>query len=691
MSQQKQFEGPDVRVLLDEICTTYGTDPTITRAETFRTGGVLGFFQREHYRLVVDDPYDGYDGYDDDPTDVYVPSVDTEVRAALEAGPEPDVRPKGGRHFAGKPPRAGRSSRVLKSPRSERIRPSRASAIGAELAAYLEATDSEPFFSSEDHRTGDFAEMLSAETGAGAGAVHTGPEPVGVAFAAGPVPAPPGRASGDRAGADLFGELADSMIDDTQVTAAAPPARPAHPTVGAPVVAPAPRAAGGAGQPRRAPMKGRATMKGLASITGMAGNATNATPTGASGGPRIRTSSRGGAAAAPRPGYRPPVDEMATAALETMDETGSAPAAPAAGDRPSFDSVLRKVAQMIDDPQAGGGTDAELLGAQLFAAANGDHGQGIGGGTGGGTANGNHGQGIGVGTDDAIDGEGGSGNLSHLEAEQIFAAYAGDDEDDEAAWDAAALRMRLVRCGLDAVAVDMVEAAVAGGRPVEAALLDLFAAQPRAPRPPRRPGSLVVVIGPAGRAAEEATRIAAEVGSDPSRIAVATTADVPTKVRDDLLIRNADEAAEMAGGHRRGRIGVVAVDNEAGSRSTAWARHIIDALRPTLLLAVVDAMYKTEDVEEWIESLGGVDGIIVDNVAYTASPGRILDLELPISRIDNQPATPVRWVATILDRLDMGTATKDTAGPGAALTEELMNLVSCPPAIGGEAVSGTWP
>ena len=56
MSQPNQFEGPDVRVLLDEICSKYGTEPTISRAETFRTGGVLGFFQREHYRLVVDEP-----------------------------------------------------------------------------------------------------------------------------------------------------------------------------------------------------------------------------------------------------------------------------------------------------------------------------------------------------------------------------------------------------------------------------------------------------------------------------------------------------------------------------------------------------------------------------------------------------------------------------------------------------------
>ncbi|HET6873159.1 MAG TPA: hypothetical protein VFH70_00175, partial [Acidimicrobiales bacterium] len=43
-------------MLLDEICNTYGTEPTISKAETFRTGGVLGFFQREHYRLVVDAP-----------------------------------------------------------------------------------------------------------------------------------------------------------------------------------------------------------------------------------------------------------------------------------------------------------------------------------------------------------------------------------------------------------------------------------------------------------------------------------------------------------------------------------------------------------------------------------------------------------------------------------------------------------
>ncbi len=579
MSQQKQFEGPDVRALLDQICTTYGTEPTIARAETFRTGGVLGFFQREHYRLVVDDP------------DAAATTEMATLRPADGPGPGgvpnggrrpgPGGVPKGGRHFAS---RATVTLATAALSPAGRPPASKASQVGSGLAAYLEAANSEPFFAGArpaaaagavPDRAPLPAELRPAPAAPPRAPVAT--RPVSTAAAVATTAAPLSAAS------DLFGDLAESTVDANLV---APLIDRARALISAPEVVPAPAA---------------------------------------------------------------------------MDEPG-----------PTFESVLRRVATMVDAPSTEG--EAEMIGAQLFS--------------GGATFEP-------VPTTAEATATTATTGTPAAAVERPDSDDDDDDDDPESAWDAAALRMDLVRCGLDPVAVKLVEAAAAAGRSIEGALLDLFAAQPRAPRLPSRPGSLVVVVGPGRRATEEAARIAGQVGSDPAGVALAAARGSVTTRRDELVIHNADEAAEMAPGHRRGRVGVVAVDAQAGAGSVTWARHVIDALRPTLLLAVVDALYKTEDLEDWIEGLGGVDGIIVDHLDRTASPARILDLELPVSRLGRQPATPMRWVATVLDRLDPesaeGPAAIGSAAVGsAAPSDEVMDLMAYSPS-GVEEMSGTWP
>jgi len=55
-AQLKSFEGPDVQLLLDRIRTELGPGAKIDGAEKIRVGGVLGFFAKEHYRVVVEVP-----------------------------------------------------------------------------------------------------------------------------------------------------------------------------------------------------------------------------------------------------------------------------------------------------------------------------------------------------------------------------------------------------------------------------------------------------------------------------------------------------------------------------------------------------------------------------------------------------------------------------------------------------------
>ncbi len=55
-AQLKSFEGPDVQLLLDRIRTELGPGAKIDGAEKIRVGGVMGFFAKEHYRVVVEVP-----------------------------------------------------------------------------------------------------------------------------------------------------------------------------------------------------------------------------------------------------------------------------------------------------------------------------------------------------------------------------------------------------------------------------------------------------------------------------------------------------------------------------------------------------------------------------------------------------------------------------------------------------------
>ncbi|HXQ59939.1 MAG TPA: hypothetical protein VN799_07560, partial [Acidimicrobiales bacterium] len=54
--QLKSFEGPDVQLVLDRIRRELGPDAKINGAEKIRVGGVLGFFAKEHYRVLVEAP-----------------------------------------------------------------------------------------------------------------------------------------------------------------------------------------------------------------------------------------------------------------------------------------------------------------------------------------------------------------------------------------------------------------------------------------------------------------------------------------------------------------------------------------------------------------------------------------------------------------------------------------------------------
>jgi hypothetical protein len=83
----------------------------------------------------------------------------------------------------------------------------------------------------------------------------------------------------------------------------------------------------------------------------------------------------------------------------------------------------------------------------------------------------------------------------------------------------------------------------------------------------------------------------------------------------------------------------------------SWATHLIGALRPTGVWGVIEATAKIEDISAWAENLGGIDALALENLDATVSPVAALATGLPVARIDGQPTTAARWVATVMDRI----------------------------------------
>ncbi len=188
---------------------------------------------------------------------------------------------------------------------------------------------------------------------------------------------------------------------------------------------------------------------------------------------------------------------------------------------------------------------------------------------------------------------------------------------------------------------------------LETLLLEAFGGLTPPPPLPRRAGSLLVVVGAGVPARRLGAALAGELGTDPVEVPFCSRdAGAYAVVTGKLLVRSAEDAAELAPGWRRSQPAVVVVDAPVAAPERSWASHLIAALRPTAVWGVVDATAKTEDTAAWVQALGGMDALALENLDATVSPAAALGLGIPVARIDGQPATAARWVATIVDRVD---------------------------------------
>jgi len=366
-------------------------------------------------------------------------------------------------------------------------------------------------------------------------------------------------------------------------------------------------------------------------------------------------------------------DVTATAGARTMSapsvgavpagashSTGAVPAMVAVGSD-SFDAVLCRIAATLDSPSpalaaassAGAGGPATVEGAADRAVVAGAVDRGDVAGASAGDGGGGAGGGAGYDRHGYPTPDPGTVYAADLvprslasEAALFLAGTAGGGAHG-AALDA------LRRAGIDEDAVRGAAEALGRGAGAETLLLDAFSRLPAAPALPRRPGSLLVVVGAGPRARALAEVLSTEVGSDPAEVPYASIDTTAASAgHDRLLVGTAEDAAELAPGWRRGRVAVVAVDAALSGNHRSWAAHLIAALRPTGVWGVVDATCKAEDVRAWGEDLGGIDAVALENVDATVSPTAALGSGIPVVRLDGRPASAARWTATVVDRID---------------------------------------
>jgi hypothetical protein len=184
------------------------------------------------------------------------------------------------------------------------------------------------------------------------------------------------------------------------------------------------------------------------------------------------------------------------------------------------------------------------------------------------------------------------------------------------------------------------------------ALIQSLADLPATPAVPDANGVVIAVVGTGASAVLLARALCDEYGLDQERIVLATQEPLGEGIPAWLQINDGSTAEERRRSWRRRTTPtIVAVSLPAGRDALPWARDLLDRLEPTIAWSIVNAGWKSEDVRDWIERLGGVDTLALTHVDDTVSPAAILDLGIPVGRVEGRPATALEWAELLLARM----------------------------------------
>ena len=171
---------------------------------------------------------------------------------------------------------------------------------------------------------------------------------------------------------------------------------------------------------------------------------------------------------------------------------------------------------------------------------------------------------------------------------------------------------------------------------------------------PRRLGcdGVIAIVGDAHDAFRVAHRLAEELGLYAGDIHGALTGRRPSFLAPAHWLACPDLAmVRRRTWEARGGITLVVLGAGMGREGQQWCREMLHALRPDETWAVVEASRKPEDIEAWSAKVGRIDALAVCRADESVSPAAVLAAGIPVTRIDNRPATPLGWGLLLADRL----------------------------------------
>ena len=181
-------------------------------------------------------------------------------------------------------------------------------------------------------------------------------------------------------------------------------------------------------------------------------------------------------------------------------------------------------------------------------------------------------------------------------------------------------------------------------------LMQWLRALPTPPQPSVEAGEVIALVGPVEETYATATRLAADLGIDPSATTVVSrTATLPGATS---LTDSAGVAKSRRGWARRDTAAIVVIDAPmTARRGAAWRDEVLDEVAATFTYGVLPATTKPEDLGSWAERLGGVDALALYDVTETTQPATALQSGIPVALLDGTEATPAAWAGLLLDRM----------------------------------------
>jgi hypothetical protein len=151
---------------------------------------------------------------------------------------------------------------------------------------------------------------------------------------------------------------------------------------------------------------------------------------------------------------------------------------------------------------------------------------------------------------------------------------------------------------------------------------------------------IVAVVGPASSVTMEAHRTALDLATDDRPRAVVVVPARQGQARRSAVAR----AQRLAGG-------VVAIATE----SYDDVESVLDTLQAVgagAVIAVVEAGRDLGATQAWLEALDDVAALAIHGAGAVSDPAAVLQLDLPVVRLDGIPIDRVTWTALLCARLD---------------------------------------